>query len=347
MGAGKYSVDSYHSRVAAKAAAGIPTFDHTAAILAGDRDVGVHELLDPKWVNKQGPHTGKNIREAMIGDDHPNPTAIAVVLDVTGSNFAAATVAHSKLPQLHGLLQRKGYVEDPQILFGATGDANFDAVPLQMGQFESDNRMDEQLEAMYLEGGGGGQVHETYELAAYFLARHTYLETFEKLGKKGYAFFIGDEMPYETVLRSYGFSGHTLESLIGDSLEADIPTEQIFAELQEKFHVFFLFQKQGSYHEDEILPTWRKLLGERALVLDDPAAVCEFIAGVLGMMEGGIDYQETLDDLLAIGADPDAVKAAGKALATVASSSSGAVATVTADGDDLPASDDETGAERL
>jgi hypothetical protein len=342
MGQGAYSVDTYFVRQAAKQAAGIPTFDHTAAIQAGDRDAGVHELLDPKWANQNGPHTGQNIREAMIGDDHPNPTAIAVVLDVTGSNYDAAVTAHSKLPQLHGLLQRKGYVEDPQILFGATGDAHCDRVPLQMGQFESDNRMDEQLEAMYLEGGGGGQVHETYELAAYFLARHTYLETLEKFGKKGYAFFIGDEMPYEAVRRDYGYSGHTLESITGDKLEVDLPTEQVFAELQEKFNVFFLFQKQGSYREEDILPAWRKLLGERALVLDDPAAVCEFIAGLLGMMEGGLSVDEAESDLLAIGGDPNAVRAASKALATVAATT---VATATVEGDDLP--DDEAGAERL
>lgn len=344
MGQGAYSVDSYFVHKAAKQAAGIPTFDHTVAIQTGQRPAGAHDLLDPKSVNNNGPHTGQNIREAMIGDDHPNPTAIAVVLDVTGSNIQAATIAHSKLPQLHGLLQRKGYVEDPQILFGAIGDANTDDVPLQMGQFESDNRMDEQLEAMYLEGNGGGQVHETYELAAYYLARHTYLETFEKFGKKGYAFFIGDEMPYELVRRSYGgYRGHTLDSLVGDTLESDIPTEQIFAELQEKYHVFFLFQKQGSYTEGEILPAWRKLLGERALVLDDPAAVCEFIAGTLGMMEGGIDYDQAVSDLLAIGADPDAVKAAGKALATVAA---GVVATAVVEGDGLPDSDGE-GADRI
>lgn len=344
MGAGSYSVDSHIARVAAKQAAGIPIFDHTANIQAGKAS-GVHELLDPKKVaGPASPHAGQVIRELMCSDEHPNPTAIAVVLDVTGSNIHAATVAHSKLPQLHGLLQRKGYVEDPQILFGAIGDAHTDAVPLQMGQFESDNRMDEQLEAMYLEGGGGGQVHETYELAAYYLARHTYLETFEKFGRKGYAFFIGDEMPYETVKRSYAdLRGHTLHSLIGDELEANIPTEQVFEELKEKYEVFFLFQKQGSYAEEEVLPAWRKLLGERALVLDDPGAVCEFIAGVLGMMEGGLDYDEAVADLLAIGADSSAVKAAGKALATIGAA---AVSTATVDGGDLPDADEE-GTDRI
>jgi hypothetical protein len=217
-----------------------------------------------------------------------------------------------------------------------------------MGQFESDNAMDEQLEAIYLEGNGGGQMRETYELAAYYLARHTYLETFEKHGKKGYAFFIGDEMPYDIVKRVYsGYYGqqHTLESLIGDRLEADIPTEQIFNELKEKFHVFFLFQKQGSYHEDEILPAWRKLLGEQVQVLEDPAAVCEFIASILAVLEGGVDLDEAEADMLALGMDPATVKAAkraaSKALATLAATA-GSTAVARAEGN-LPAPKDNLG----
>ena len=78
-----------------------------------------------------------------------------------------------KLPQLLGLLLRKGYADDPQIMFGAIGDATCDRAPLQVGQFESDNRMDDDLGRILLEGGGGGQKTESYELAMYFMARHT------------------------------------------------------------------------------------------------------------------------------------------------------------------------------
>lgn len=337
MGGGYWTVDDYTARAATKAAAGKSTFDYTDDVRAG-RASGVNELVDPKIkAGDASPHAGQVMREVMVSDEHPNPTPIAVILDVTGSNYSAAVTAHGKMPQLHGLLQRKGYVEDPQILFGAIGDATCDRVPLQLGQFESDNRMDEQLEAIYLEGGGGGGMHETYELAAYFLARHTYLEPYEKTGRKGYVFFIGDELPYDTVRNNYnsgwGRGDHTLESLIGDKIQADIPTKQIFEELQEKYEVFFLFQAQGSYREDEILPTWRELVGERALVLDDPAAISEFIAGVMGMMESGLDEDEVEADLVEAGADTKAIGAAKKALSAV---SSGGGASTTITGGDLP-----------
>ena len=96
--------------------------------------------------------------------------------------------------QLHGLLQRGGYVSDAQIMFSGIGDAQSDRVRLQVGQFESDNRMDDQLRTMFLEGGGGGQKSESYELATYFVARHTATDAWDKRGRKGYLFLIGDEM---------------------------------------------------------------------------------------------------------------------------------------------------------
>lgn len=340
MGGGNWSKVSYEDNAAAAAAAGRPTFAHTANIASGRTAAKAHDLLNP--LTKAGPTSpfaDQVMREVTISTEHPNPTPVAVMLDVTGSNIEAARVVHSKLPQLFGLLQRKGYAEDPQILIGAIGDAYSDRVPLQVGQFESDNRIDAMVEAMYLEGNGGGQTHETYELGAYFLAYHTYLEPWHKQGRKGYAIFIGDEMPYETLRRNfgnYGYTRHTVESLTGDTLEADLDTKAIFDKLQEQYEVFFLFQKQGMYQEETILPAWRELLGERALVLEDPAAVCEFIAGLLAMMEGGFDFDEVEADLRAIGANASAIRAAGKALATVGSAG-GRVATV----DGSLATDDE------
>lgn len=342
MGGGSWSSHTYDDDAATRAAAGIGAFDYTDRINAGAAPQQVNPLVDPKIVaGPTSPHAGQVMREVMISDEHPDPTAIAVILDVTGSNIDAARVAHSKLPELHGLLQRKGYASDPQILFGAIGDANSDVVPLQVGQFESDNRMDEQLAAIYLEGNGGGQVHETYELAAYFLTRHTYLQPWELQGRKGYAFFIGDEMPYPAVRRAY--DSHTLQALIGDTLESDVPTEQIFQELQERYEVFFLFQRQGSYRAEDILPAWRKLLGERALILDDAAAVCETIAATLGMLEAGYDADQVHQDLIAAGANPAAARAATKAVSTFVSGA----AVATASGSALPGMDASSETERI
>ena len=110
---------------------------------------------------------------------------------------------HADLPHLHELLLGHKYIPHPQILFAAVGDATCDRVPLQVGQFESDNRMDQNLENMILEGGGGGQKTESYELTLYIAARHTAIDCWEKRGRKGYLFIIGDEMAYPLVHRAH------------------------------------------------------------------------------------------------------------------------------------------------
>jgi len=326
MGGGSWDPFVYSTNAAQARAAGRSAFDYNAQINSGRVAAAANYLLDPlAKAGPTSPFAGRVMREVTVSTEHPNPTPIAVMLDVTGSNYEAAKAVHAKLPQLFGLLQRRRYVNDPQILIGAIGDAHSDVVPLQVGQFESDNRIDAQVEAMYLEGNGGGQARETYELGAYFLARHTYLEPYHKQGRKGYAIFIGDEMPYEAVRREYsqGWRDHTLRSLTGDMLEKDVPTPQVFDELREQYEVFFLFQKQGSYSEASVMPAWRALLGENAVVLDDPNTVCEFIAGLLAMREGGLGLDEVAEDLAEVGFDPAAVRAVSKTLAVVHARGSG------------------------
>ena len=162
MGSGRWSTDVYTAAASYRAATGTSAFAYSDS---GARKA--HAALDPQ---------GVAVRESRDSDEHPQSTPIAVLFDVTGSMGSVPRVLQTKLPQLLGLLTRKGYATDPHIMFGAVGDATCDRVPLQVGQFESDNRMDDDLARIVLEGGGGGQQHESYELAMYFMARHTDLD---------------------------------------------------------------------------------------------------------------------------------------------------------------------------
>ncbi len=335
MGGGHWITDSWAAANAARRAAGYRSaFAHTEDILHGRTAARVHERLDPMSANRRGAHAGLNIREALDSEEHPNATPIAVLFDVTGSMGGIPRVLQTKLPQLHGLLQRKGYVDDPQILFGGIGDAHWDRGPLQIGQFESDNAMDDQLADIWLEGGGGGGGQESYELAAYFMARHTYLDSVRRRGEKGYLFVIGDERLYERV------SAGQVRAIIGGpsaELRRDIRTARLFAELKEKFQVFFLFAAQGSYTEAAVLDGpggWRELLGQNALVLEDAEAVCETIALALGVMEGKVGIDDGMEDLREAGATAQSAQAAGRALAVVgAGAASLAAVTGTLPGD--------------
>ncbi|MHC1783269.1 MAG: hypothetical protein AB9891_11060 [Anaerolineaceae bacterium] len=302
MGSGKWSTNVYDEHRRYKAASGKSTFDFSDTLHRSGRNAWhVHETLDP---------LGVKFRESRDSDEHPNSTAIAVIFDVTGSMLSVPVTLQKKLPQLLGLLMRKNYVSDPQILFGAIGDATCDAIPLQVGQFESDNRMDDNLENIFLEGGGGGQQTESYELAMYFMARHTSIDCWEKHGRKGYLFLIGDEMAYPAVNRG------EVGGLINDGLERDIPLAEMVREARQRYDVFYLLPKAASYGGDpKILKFWRELLGQNVLELEDSETVCETIALAIGMMEGTIDLVRGIDDLREFKIAPAVLKTVEKALA--------------------------------
>jgi hypothetical protein len=262
--------------------------------------VRVHPQMDPYCVN----------RESRDSAQHPASVAIAVLFDVTGSMGNVPRVLQTKLGKLMRLLTERGYLQDPQVLFGGVGDAYTDAVPLQIGQFESGLEMDDELGKIYLEGGGGGQVHESYELALYFCARHTKLDCYERRGKKGYLFTIGDEKPYPTVLRDQ------VRQHIGDVLERDIPTAQIVAAIAERYEHFHIIPTNTAHGRSlDVQNCWRALLGERVLLLEDESAVCETIALAIGLCEGTIHTLATgVGDLQQAGYESSSTTTAANAL---------------------------------
>lgn len=173
------------------------------------------------------------IRECM------NPTPIVVVMDVTRSRGDDSRIIYNKLPLLIGQIILKNYVPGPAISFAAIGDATAgDRAPLQVGQFEADNRLDDVLSKIWLEEGGGGSGQESYELAAYFYARHSKLACLND-GRKGFFFFLGDEGFYPQVSREQ------IRSILGREVEASVPATDIFAELQRKFHVFLIYPQKS------------------------------------------------------------------------------------------------------
>lgn len=322
MGSGTWSTNVYSTAAAHRAATGTSAFAYSDS---GARTV--HASLDPH---------GLVVRESRDSDEHPNSRAVAVIFDVTGSMGRVPRILQTKLPGLLGLLLRRGYLTDPQILFGAIGDATCDRVPLQIGQFESDNRMDDHLGNIVLEGGGGGQMTESYELAMYTIARHTDIDCFNKRGQKGYLFLMGDELAYSHAKK------REISKLLGEQVDEDIPIEQLVAELRRKWEVYFIIPDGGFHSADPRLHEyWTTLLGQNVIRLDDLEAVCETIALTIGLAEDAIDLDEGLADLDELGSTAGA--SVSKALAHVGPRSvtqatpGGAVATLrtdTYDGDD-------------
>ena len=133
MVSGRWSTDVYDAAARFRAATGASAFAYS-----DDGATRVHPALDPH---------GVAARESRDSAEHPGSVAIAVLFDVTGSMLEVPRTLQGKLPQLLGLLLRKGYVRHPQIMFGAIGDATCDRAPLQVGQFESEGS-DHQLDLL-------------------------------------------------------------------------------------------------------------------------------------------------------------------------------------------------------
>jgi hypothetical protein len=282
MGSGRWSTDVYDAAARFRAATGASAFAYS------DSDAArIHPDLDPH---------GVPVRESRDSAEHPQSVAIAVLFDVTGSMRAVPRILQAKLPQLLGLLLRKGYVADPQIMFGAIGDATCDRAPLQVGQFESDNRMDDDLGRILLEGGGGGQKTESYELALYFMARHTETDCYRKRGRRGYLFIIGDEMAYPRVKPA------EVRQVIGDELGQALPVAGLVAEVTARWDTYYVLPAGASYVGDtQVLGFWRDLLGQNVIELGDLDAVCETIALTVGLGEDAINLDDGLADLSDVG----------------------------------------------
>jgi len=252
------------------------------------KQVGCHALMNPK---------GVRARESRDSADHPLSTPIVFALDVTGSmGTIPKLLAKQELPNFMKVLTDSG-VPDPQLLFMAVGDATCDGAPLQVGQFESTAElMDQWLTWSYLEGGGGGQKMESYELAFYFLAEHTDFDAWNNRKKRAYVFMTGDELPYPAVSR------HQVEALIGDALNEDIPTEAVVAALQERFEPFFLIPDLARRERCE--RRWRDLLGDHVICLESPADTCFAAAGLVALTEGVVrDVPALAERLLGMGVD--------------------------------------------
>jgi hypothetical protein len=306
MGGRVFDDDEYLQRSKTRAASNAPIFAHTVAMqTAPPEKRGAHASMNPM---------GVKVRESRDSDVHPNSLAIVTALDVTGSMDWVPKAMQKTLCKLMGLFVKDGCAPDAAIMVAGIGDAHGsgDKAPLQVGQFESGIEIENDLTNLYLEGGGGGQGMESYDLLMYFVARHTSIDCWEKRQQKGFLFIIGDEGYYPLVEREF------VSKVIGDPLEADIPIEEIYEELSERYEVFFIMPKGTDHYGDpKICDKWRNLLGERFLKLEEAEGVCDLIVSTVSLILSG-DLSKATTALKAAGTSLAVVGAIENALAGVA-----------------------------
>lgn len=234
-------------------------------------------------------------------------TGIVIMLDVTGSMGDAAKTIYDKMPMFYAQIEKKKYLDDFAISFAGVGDINTDSAPLQVCDFAQGVKLDKWLEKLYLEGNGGGQGMESYELMALYYLRHAQFTHPE--ATKPFMFIIGDEAFYDTV------SGSDVKAHFGGRASAqDLAAEKIFDDLREKYHVFMLHipysctrdpsdpkgelvQSRQPAEDKAIVRKWKEIFREDFIVVKEPKAIVDVILGCIAMAGKTRTLGQYLDDM--------------------------------------------------
>ena len=242
------------------------------------------EIYSSRTINKDLNPLNIKVRESRDSADNPNSTPLIVALDVTGSmGKLADVIARQGLGTLFTAILDCKPISDPHVMFMAVGDANCDTAPLQVSQFEADNRINEQLTQIYLEGGGGGNNFESYNLPWYFAANHTVHDSYEKRAKRGYLFTVGDEEVPPSLTKEQ------IKRFIGDDVQADIPTQELLEAAQRFYNIYHIVIKEGDYARrnlDGVLKSWNPILGQHVIQLSDHTKLAETIVSAIEVAEG-------------------------------------------------------------
>lgn len=232
--------------------------------------LGATTLASDMWANKR------------IRSSAKQPVVIA--LDVTGSNTSFAKIVYDKMPMLYGQIEQKKYLEDFDICFMAIGDTYSDDYPLQVGEFAKGIELDSWLEKVVLEGGGGGNNGESYELGAYYLLKYMDMPD----GAKPIIFFLGDEQTHGNVTVANAQRAHM-------ECPEEMSSETVWKELRKKANdnVFMMLNKYcGTSYDTEITRHWENLLAdEHVIKVGEPQAIVDLILGVISM----VSQQRNLD----------------------------------------------------
>ncbi|MBI3633723.1 MAG: hypothetical protein HY226_05550 [Candidatus Vogelbacteria bacterium] len=213
------------------------------------------------------------------------------VFDETGSMGDLPKILVDKAAMVMGEIGRLGYLDKPEFCVGAVGDVEpgNEVAPLQIGEFCPPKNLDEWFKRIYLEGNGGGQAKESYELMAAFWA-----DKCEMPNAVCPMFIItGDEGFRETI------PTYTLNTRFGGSNESMTAT-QVFGKLLEKFkgNVILIRRTYGGYQNEQIYKQWAGVLGEgRIITLESDLAIGDVVVGTVALVSGARTLEEYVEDM--------------------------------------------------
>lgn len=271
MGHGSYSAADW---IRLKQSKGISAQSTAGELFNGNT---LNEKYLPKFIH---------MRESRDSADSPNATPIIIGFDSTGSmGYLAAEIAKNSLNRTATMILEKRPVPDPHIMCAAFTSPGQNA--LQVTQFEADIRVAEQLLDFQL---GGGNAYSYDSLVWYFALKHTSTDCFEKRGKKGFLFCIGDEVGDDG--KQEILSRTDIQKVFSDEVKTGYKTKALYAEASKRYEIFHIVT--GSRTQSS-LETWQKLLPGRNAVIE-PENI-EYLAELLiSLMQlaGGMSQADVL-----------------------------------------------------
>lgn len=203
------------------------------------------------------------VRECRFSEEHPDAFPIIIALDVTGSmGHVPDKLIRTGLPDIMKKILESG-VKDPQVCFVAIGDQYTDSAPIQAGQFESsDELLDKWLKTVWLEGRGGGNGGESYQLAWQFADYHTDCDWINIRGKKGVLISIGDDAVHKSI------SSEEIKRLFDKKLQS-VTTSGLLSNVQLCWDVYHITLNDYNGSDKNVQKQWNDLLGDHHTVTED------------------------------------------------------------------------------
>lgn len=218
----------------------------------------VNEIFKNQELKPQYDPSKINVRESRDSADSPESTPIIISFDDTGSmGYLAQEIAQNSLNKTVTEIYDKNPVTNPHIMCAAYGNAG-DIAPLQVTQFEADIKIVEQLLDLWIVRRGRGDSGDP--LIWYFAAKHTSIDSWEKRGKKGFLFTIGDDTIKGPIDKYY------FAEIFGDEdVTRDLTPEELLEMASEKYHVFHIITKPLN---QSVYKYWRMLLPDSTALVE-------------------------------------------------------------------------------
>lgn len=243
-------------------------------------DIFKNKEVDPKYDPKN-----ISVRESRDSADSPESTPIIIGFDDTGSmGYLAQEIAQNSLNKTLTEIYDKNPVTNPHVMCAAIGNAG-DVGALQVTQFEADIKIVEQLLDLWIPLRGMGDSGDP--LIWYFAAKHTSIDSWEKRGKKGFLFTIGDDTIKGSIYN------HHFADIFGDKMsKGSLSPEELLAMAQEKYHVFHIITKPL---RDDVLDKWLELLPDStAIVVEYDVKNLYMVIISIMQLVNGLDRKEIL-----------------------------------------------------